>query len=377
MQRFVVLLLASWVLAAQTETEWLNRGVQAFKSARYTDAVGAFERAVQANPGSVTAHLYLGTAQMQQYIPGAEAPENASHADRATAEFSRVLELEPGNKVALTSIASLELNRKRFEEARAWYKRLIVVDPGDKNAYYSIGFSIWAEWYPAYAQARAIAGLRPESPGPLPDPAIRSSLRAKWWTVLDDGMFNLKRALDLDPDFSDAMAYMNLFIRERADLFASKQEYDAEAQEADRWVQRALDAKKKARSASGQGEFVAAPPPPPPPPPPARASARAEERSTPETIAVSGPVQEAKLVTRVSPVYPDLARRAGIEGAVRLAVVIAKDGRIAHIQVNTGHPLLIPAALEAVRQWQYQPTLLNGQPVEVRTDLELNFVLGN
>jgi protein TonB len=82
-------------------------------------------------------------------------------------------------------------------------------------------------------------------------------------------------------------------------------------------------------------------------------------------------------VTRVSPVYPDLARRAGIEGAVRLAVVIAKDGRIAHIQVNTGHPLLIPAALEAVRQWQYQPTLLNGQPVEVRTDLELNFVLGN
>src|SRR3954452_16424329 len=98
MQRFVLLLLASWILPAQTETEWLNRGVQAFKSARYTDAVAFFERAVEANPGSVTARLYLGTAHLQQYIPGAEAPEIDSHADRAMAEFRRVLELDPGNK---------------------------------------------------------------------------------------------------------------------------------------------------------------------------------------------------------------------------------------------------------------------------------------
>src|SRR3954454_23374547 len=105
MYRFATVLLASWMLSAQTDTEWLNRGVQAFKSAKYREAVQAFQRAVDANPGNVTAHVYLGTAEMQQYIPGAETAENALHADRADAEFRRVLELEPANKTAMASIA--------------------------------------------------------------------------------------------------------------------------------------------------------------------------------------------------------------------------------------------------------------------------------
>jgi len=358
MHRFTVLLLASWTLAAQTDVEWLNRGVQAFKAARYAEAVQAFERAVDANPGNVTAHLYLGTAHMQQYSPGIEAPDNVAHADRAAAEFHRVLELEPANKVAMSSIASLELNRKRFDEARAWYKRLATIDPSNPMAYYSIAFSIWSQWYPEYGRARELAGLAPEAPGPIPDPGVRDSLRARWWTTLDEGIFNLKRALDLDPEFADAMAYLNLFLRQRADLVASKQDYQAEVQEADRWVQRALDAKMK-QAATRQ-------------PPLAGPNGAATPR-----VAIGASVQNSKLVNRVNPVYPDLARQAHVEGAVRLMVVIGKDGRVNHIEVNSGHPLLVPAAMEAVRQWQYQPTLLNGQPVEVKTDVEVTFSLGN
>jgi protein TonB len=94
-------------------------------------------------------------------------------------------------------------------------------------------------------------------------------------------------------------------------------------------------------------------------------------------IAIGASVQNSKLVNRVNPVYPDLARQAHVEGAVRLMVVIGKDGRVNHIEVNSGHPLLVPAAMDAVRQWQYQPTLLNGQPVEVKTDVEVTFSLGN
>ena len=271
MRLCAILLFASWMLPAQTEKEWLNRGVQAFKSANYAEAVEAFTRAVELNSSSVNARLYLATAHMQQFIPGSEVPEVVAHADRAMAEFQRVLDLEPANKVALASIASLQLNRKRYSDARDWYRRLLVVAPTDKTAYYSIGFSIWAEWYPAYGAARSKLGMRPETPGPIPDALVRDTLRAQWWSAIDEAMVSLKRALELDPEFSDAMAYMNLFIRERADLEATRDEYDRQIAEADGWVQRALEAKRR-QSAVGrlQPALVAPPPPPPPPPPPGK-----------------------------------------------------------------------------------------------------------
>ena len=91
-----------------------------------------------------------------------------------------------------------------------------------------------------------------------------------------------------------------------------------------------------------------------------------------------GPLpQAAKLITKVDPVYPEMARQAQIQGVVKLSAIIDKDGRVANLQVNSGHPLLVPAAIDAVKQWRYQPTLLNGEPVEVRTDLDVNFALVN
>ena len=90
---------------------------------------------------------------------------------------------------------------------------------------------------------------------------------------------------------------------------------------------------------------------------------------------VGGKVQAAKIVHQVTPVYPPLARQARISGIVRLEAVISRSGTIESLQVMTGHPLLTQAALDAVRQWVYQPTQLNGQPVEVLTQIEVNFKL--
>ena len=87
-------------------------------------------------------------------------------------------------------------------------------------------------------------------------------------------------------------------------------------------------------------------------------------------------VQTAKLVKKIIPEYPPLAKTARISGVVHLLGVIAKDGTIQNLQVIGGHPLLARAALEAVRQWVYQPTLLNGQPVEVIAPIDVNFTLG-
>lgn len=92
-------------------------------------------------------------------------------------------------------------------------------------------------------------------------------------------------------------------------------------------------------------------------------------------IRVGGVVQAARIVTQVMPVYPAPARKARISGTVRLEAVIGRDGMIQSLQVISGHPWLAQAALDAVRQWVYRPTLLNGEPVEVLTQIDVNFKL--
>ena len=103
------------------------------------------------------------------------------------------------------------------------------------------------------------------------------------------------------------------------------------------------------------------------------ASGQPLQSAPPLRIALGGNVQAARLINRVQPVYPEEASKEKISGTVKLHVVIAKDGKVQQIQVVSGHPLLVQAAIDAVSQWQYQPTLLNGQPVEVDTQIDVNF----
>jgi protein TonB len=112
---------------------------------------------------------------------------------------------------------------------------------------------------------------------------------------------------------------------------------------------------------------TAAPPPPPPP--------KKEQAAAPKRITIGGNVQQAKLIRQPKPIYPPLAKQARISGTVQLTAIISKDGTIQNLTVVKGHPLLVPAALEAVKQWVYQPTLLNGEPVEVVTQIDVNFTL--
>jgi len=111
---------------------------------------------------------------------------------------------------------------------------------------------------------------------------------------------------------------------------------------------------------------------PPPPPPPVKTEAKP---AAPQRIRVGGNVQEAMLINKVMPVYPPLARSARIQGVVRFSAIIGVDGRIQNLTLISGHPLLVPAAQAAVSQWVYRPTLLNGEPVEVITQIDVNFTL--
>ncbi len=104
-------------------------------------------------------------------------------------------------------------------------------------------------------------------------------------------------------------------------------------------------------------------------------AASTSDSGTPQRIRVGGNVQQTNLISQTRPAYPPLAKQARIQGLVRLNAIIAKDGTVANLTVIAGHPLLVEAALEAVRQWIYKTTLLNGEPVEVQTVIDVNFTL--
>jgi len=100
-------------------------------------------------------------------------------------------------------------------------------------------------------------------------------------------------------------------------------------------------------------------------------------RPTQSRIKQGGAVTAASLINRVQPVYPPLARQTRVSGTVRLHAIISKDGTVQQLEVLQGHPLLVQAALDAVRQWRYRPTLLNGEPVEVDTTIDVIFSLNS
>jgi Tfp pilus assembly protein PilF len=232
----------------------LNKGVQAFKNAQYPEAVEHFKTAVELDPNFPTARLYLATAYMQQYIPGADSPENNQMAKAAYDQFQKVLEQDPKNSVAIASVASLYLNQKKWDDAQQWYEKLVSVDPNNADAYYSLGFIAWSKWYPAYGTARAELGMKQEDPGPIKDKKVKDDLKAKYLPVINNGLQSLDKALQINPEYDDAMAYENLLIRERADLMDSKDDYQKEVKVADEWVQKALSTKKaKAEKAAKKG----------------------------------------------------------------------------------------------------------------------------
>ena len=222
----------------------LNRGVQSFKAAKYSDAVESFKTAVDADPKFTTARLYLATAYEMQYVPGIDSPENMQYAKSAMDQFDKVLVDDPKNVLALSSVASLYYNEKKFDDAENWHRKVIAADPKNKESYYTLGVLSWTKWLPVDRQARVDSGQRAEDPGPIKNAKMRAQLKDKWMPILDQGMKDEEQALQIDPEYDDAMAYMNLIIRYRADLLDTPEEYKKATDEADKWVNKSLETKR-------------------------------------------------------------------------------------------------------------------------------------
>jgi tetratricopeptide (TPR) repeat protein len=263
-----VLVLAGTGCNKLKARDHLNQGIASYKNAKYAEAVEHFKQAIELDPDYPNPRLYLATSYMVQWIPGAESPENLAFAAKAKEEFLKVLERDPGERTALASLASLAYNSAlslpqeqklaKFDEAAEWNKKLIAVDPQNKEAYYSLGVISYYRWHPALMLARVNLGMRPEDPGPLKDKKAKEALKTQYDAVLEDGLQNLQKALDIDKEYDDAMAFTNLLVRERADLLENKDEYNKQIEVANNWLQKALDTKKAkaARQPKGAGGIV-------------------------------------------------------------------------------------------------------------------------
>jgi tetratricopeptide (TPR) repeat protein len=231
----------------------INDGIAAFRAAKYADAVEHFKQSAALDPDNPNGTLYLATAYMAQWIPGAESPENLQFATKAHQQFEKVLAMDPHEKSALEYLGSLAFNEAqslptdqklaKYDEATSWFKKLIEADPQKKEAYYYLGVIAYQKYHPALMLARANLHMR-EDEGPIKDKKVREELSSQYSGIIDDGIANLHKALDVDKEYDDAMAYLNLLIRQRADLLDNADDYKKQIDEADAWLQKTLDTKK-------------------------------------------------------------------------------------------------------------------------------------
>lgn len=245
----------------------LNKGVQSYRSAQYDAAIEHFKNAVSLDPNLSVARLYLATAYAQQCVPGVDTPDNTRNCNQGIAEFKNQLERNPGDIGSLKGIAALYFNMasgaskpedkiQYLDQAKQFHTEVIKSDPSDPEAYYSVAVIDWTEAYKTRMDAKTAAGIKAEDP--IKDKKLCSDLQAKNQEKVQEGIESLNKSLQLRKDYDDAMAYLNLLYREKADLECG--DPAARAQDlatADDWVKKTMETRKiKAEKQQGPGGIV-------------------------------------------------------------------------------------------------------------------------
>ncbi len=230
----------------------LNKGVEAFKTAHYDVAIAHFQQATQLDPTLPMARLYLATAYAQQVIPNLQSPENMKDANLAIQNFQVVLNEDPKNVNALKGIASLYLNTQQFDKAKEYQNKVLAVDPTDASAEYTIGVIDWTIAYKNAIPVRQSLGLH-DNGDPIKDKKACAALAEKNGPVIQEGLDALNKAVQLRQNYDDAMAYINLLYRRKADTECGNDAArKADIATADEWVQKAMAARKANEAKSNQ-----------------------------------------------------------------------------------------------------------------------------
>jgi tetratricopeptide (TPR) repeat protein len=246
----LLVMLAATTRPASAQTpsaaDEMHAGVVAYKFSDYAGAAEHFKAALALDPDLTQARLFLATAYAQQYIAGDDSTANVAMAQQAIDQFKLVLNDDPSELERYKSvvpIASLSFNLKRLDESREYYGKAIQLKPDEARNYFMIGLIDWTEASKTRQKVRSDLGLTESQMISKPEACV--SLRAQNQQKVEDGIVRLQRALELQPDDDDAMGYMNLLYRERAEYECDDPEArKADLKTADDWTDKSIAAKK-------------------------------------------------------------------------------------------------------------------------------------
>jgi tetratricopeptide (TPR) repeat protein len=234
----------------------LNKGVAAYRNGQYDVAIDDFQQAKSLDPDLLNARLYLATAYATQYIPGAPSDDNLRMGQQAITEFQDVLSIDPNNLTAIDgigsmmfSMASSPFDPDKMKEAETYQLKHIDISPNDPQPYYWIGVIDWTLSYRANAEIRQKYNTdhptkQIKDADPLP-PDVRDQYAQDYGAMVDDGIDKLNKAIELQPDYDDAMAYLNLLLRRKADMVPSDDDRQALEKQADDLVDKVKEIKEK------------------------------------------------------------------------------------------------------------------------------------
>jgi len=225
----------------------LTKGVASFKNARYEEAVGHFQNAINLDPDYETAKLYLATSYAYQVVPNLDTPENLALAQKALDGFQAILAKNPNDLTALKQMASIYFNTKKLDQAKEYQKKVIAIDGNDAEAHYTIGVVDWMQSYKNATTILAADGLTDDGNGNVKkSKGACQKLQDANTAVVAEGMQYLQKAVDINPNYDDAMQYLNLTNRRKADLECGDDNArKADLAKADEWSQKAMGARKE------------------------------------------------------------------------------------------------------------------------------------
>ncbi len=253
-----LLLLSATGCTRLRAADQLNKGVAAFKNAKYEDAESYFQKALEIDPSYDNARLYLATTYSSQIVPNLTTPENLAVAKKATDLFQAVLEKNPSDVTALKQIASIQRNTGHPDEAKDYEKKVIALAPNEAEAYYTVGVVDWLQSYKNANDALHAENMTDKSDGNIKlSKAGCEKLSALNTPLVTEGNTYLQKSIDINPTYEEAMTYMSLMARRKADLECGNvPAIKADLDSADEWAKksmgaRAINEKKKEEKLAG------------------------------------------------------------------------------------------------------------------------------
>jgi tetratricopeptide (TPR) repeat protein len=235
----------------------LNKGVDAYKGAHYEEAIEHIQRATQLDPSLPMAKSYLATALAQNVVAGLDTPDNLNTAQQAIDIFNEVLAKDPHDVNSMKQIAGIEFQVKKLDLAKTWQKKVLQEDPKDPEAAYTVGVIDWMQAHQNALAALAPAGLNDDGEGNAKAPKkVMDPLKEQNSALVDEGLQYLNQAMANRPNYDDAMAYLNLIYRRKADLdWGNAAAQKDDLAQAEKWRTQAMGTRKanEAKKNAGPG----------------------------------------------------------------------------------------------------------------------------